>query len=143
MRTLLLLLFILSFNNIIAQTSEEDDKKAILAVLKAQRLAWSDDNMEEFMEGYWKSDSLKFYGKNGVVQGWGTVFEKYNREFPDKNHTGTLSFKINDISKISEGAYFVLGEYHIKRNVGNADGFFMVIFKKINDVWKIIADTSV
>src|SRR5690606_3226984 len=139
----LLLLFILSCHHIVAQTSEKDDKKAIEAVLKAQRLAWSDDNMEAYMDNYWKSDSLKFYGKNGMIEGWGNVFEKYNKEFPDKNHTGILSYKINDISKISEGAYFVLGEYHIKRNAGNADGFFMLIFKKINDVWKIIANTSV
>ncbi|TYA69950.1 YybH family protein [Seonamhaeicola marinus] len=125
-----------------AQNSEEKDKKEINAVLKAQRIAWSKDNIEKFMEGYWKSDSLAFYGSNGVVKGWESTLERYKKAYPTEEHTGTLSFRINEISKITDGAYYVLGEYHIKREVGNADGIFMLVFKKINGEWKIIADTS-
>ena len=125
-----------------SQSSEKEDTEAIQAVLKAQRLAWSDNNIEEFMEGYWKNDSLKFYGSNGVTYGWENTFERYKKAYPTEDHTGKLSFKINAISKITDGAYYVLGEYHLKRNVGNATGIFMVIFKKINGEWKIIVDTS-
>jgi hypothetical protein len=125
-----------------AQTTEQEDKDAIQAVLKAQRLAWSDNNIEEFMEGYWKSDSLKFYGSNGVTYGWENTLERYKQAYPTADHTGTLSFKINDISKITDNAYYVMGEYHLKRNVGNATGIFMIIFKRIDGEWKIIADTS-
>lgn len=125
-----------------AQTSETADKKAILSVLKMQRLAWSDNNIEEFMDGYWKNDSLKFYGSNGVTYGWENTLERYKQAYPTADHTGTLSFKINDITKITDDAYYVMGEYHLKRTVGNATGIFMIIFKKINGEWKIIADTS-
>ena len=125
-----------------SQSTEKEDTEAIQAVLKAQRLAWSKNNLEEFMEGYWKSDSLKFYGSNGVTYGWENTLERYKKAYPTEDHTGKLSFKINVISKITDGAYYVLGEYHLKRNVGNATGIFMVIFKKINGEWKIIADTS-
>lgn len=138
---LLLLCFIFAFNSY-SQTTEEDDKKAIQSVLKAQRIAWSKNNIEEFMEGYWKSDSLKFYGSNGVTYGWDNTLERYKKSYPTEEHTGKLSFKINDITKISDGAYYVLGEYHIKRDLGNADGIFMLIFKRIEGEWKIIADTS-
>ncbi|KJD31064.1 L-asparaginase [Tamlana nanhaiensis] len=122
--------------------TEEDDKKAIQKVLKKQRLAWSKNNLEEFMEGYWKSDSLTFYGANGVVNGWQATLDRYKQGYPTEDHTGTLSFKINAVNKIETNAYYVLGEYHLKREVGNADGFFMLVFKKINGEWKIIADTS-
>ena len=122
--------------------NEEKDKKDIQKVLKQQRIAWSKNNIVEFMEGYWKSDSLKFYGANGVTKGWDATLEHYQKAYPTKDHTGTLSFRINDISKISDDAYYVLGEYHLKREVGNADGIFMIIFKKIDGEWKIIADTS-
>ncbi|WP_338356530.1 nuclear transport factor 2 family protein [Yeosuana marina] len=125
-----------------AQSTEEQDIKAIKAVLKEQRLAWSKDNIEEFMEGYWKSDSLKFYGSNGITYGWENTLERYKKAYPSEDHTGTLSFKINAVSKITDGAYYVLGEYHLKRNAGNADGIFMLVFKKIDGEWKIIADTS-
>ena len=69
------------------------------------------------------------------------TLERYQKSYPTEDHTGKLSFKINDITKISEGAYYVLGEYHLKREVGNADGIFMLVFKQINGAWKII-DTS-
>ncbi|MFI1745225.1 YybH family protein [Thalassobellus sediminis] len=141
MKRLLILTFILTAFNSYSQT-EEQDKKAINKVLKAQRIAWSKDNIEEFMEGYWKSDSLKFYGSNGITYGWENTLERYLKSYPTKDHTGTLSYKINDISKISDGAYYVLGEFHLKREVGNADGIFMLVFKKIDGKWKIIADTS-
>lgn len=124
------------------QTTEQEDKEAIQAVLKAQRLAWSDNNIEAFMEGYWKSDSLKFYGSNGVTYGWENTLERYNQAYPTPDHTGILSFKINAISKITDDAYYVMGEYHLKRTVGNATGIFMIIFKRIDGEWKIIADTS-
>ncbi|WP_100610571.1 YybH family protein [Confluentibacter lentus] len=141
MKKFLLLFFILSFYNGIAQT-EEKDKKDILTVLKDQRIAWSNDDLEGYMEGFWKNDSLKLYGPNGITRGWDNLFEKYRRNYPDKDHTGILSYKVNDISKISDGNYYVLGEYHIKRNAGNIDGFFMLLFRKIENDWKIVVDTS-
>ncbi|MDO5979671.1 YybH family protein [Flavivirga spongiicola] len=142
MKKLVLLLCLVSIFNGYSQASEESDKKAILKVLKKQRLAWSDNNIEEFMESYWKSDSLKFYGSNGITHGWENTLDRYKRAYPTKDHTGKLNFKINAITKIAEGAYYVMGEYHLKREVGNADGIFMIIFKRINGKWKIIADTS-
>ncbi|TXE09702.1 nuclear transport factor 2 family protein [Seonamhaeicola algicola] len=140
--TLILSLFLATTFIATAQNSEEKDIKDIQAVLKAQRLAWSKDNIEEYMEGYWKSDSLAFYSANGITQGWENTLERYLKAYPTKEHTGKLNFRINAITKITEGAYYVLGEYHIKRDVGNADGIFMLVFKKIDGAWKIIADTS-
>ncbi|WP_345275768.1 nuclear transport factor 2 family protein [Litoribaculum gwangyangense] len=142
MKRLILLLCLLTTFSSFSQNDDEADKKAIQKVLKKQRLAWSDNDLEEFMEGYWKNDSLKFYGANGVTYGWENTLDRYQRAYPTKDHTGKLSFKINAISKITDGAYYVLGEYHLKREVGNADGIFMLIFKKIDGEWKIIADTS-
>ncbi|WP_194766618.1 YybH family protein [Tamlana sp. I1] len=142
MKKLILLLCILTSVSGFAQSDEEADIKAIHKVLKKQRLAWSDNDIEGYMEGYWKNDALKFYGPNGITKGWEATLDRYLKAYPTEKHTGKLSFKINDVSKISDGAYFVLGEYHIKRDLGNADGIFMLVFKKINGEWKIIADTS-
>ena len=125
-----------------AQTTEQNDKKAILAVMDMQIEAWNNYDLEGFMQGYWKSDSLKFYGSNGVTSGWEKTLENYKNGYPSKDHSGTLKFKINDISKINDGAYFIMGGYYLTRTVGDANGIFMIIFKKINGEWKIIADTS-
>lgn len=142
MKKYILIIFCILISQVCLSQSTEGDKDAIRAVLKAQRLAWSKNNIEGFMDGYWKSDSLKFYGTNGVTYGWDATLDRYTKAYPTEDHTGKLSFKINDISPITKEAYYVLGEYHLKRNVGNATGIFMLIFKKIDGEWKIIADTS-
>ena len=125
-----------------SQSNEEQDKKAISDILELQQTAWSNNDLEGFMQGYWKSDSLKFYGSNGITFGWDKTLANYQKGYPTKEHTGTLKFKINDVSKINDTSYFVMGEYHLTRTIGNANGVFMIIFKKINGEWKIIADTS-
>lgn len=124
------------------KTNEQEDKDKILSIMKMQEKAWSNNDIEGFMEGYWKNDSLKFYGSSGLTYGWDNTLANYKKGYPTKDHSGTLNFKINDISKINNDAYFVMGEYYLKRNVGNANGVFMIIFKKIDGKWKIIADTS-
>jgi len=118
------------------------DKAAILKVMKNQEIAWSTNDLEGFMEGYFKSDSLKFYGKNGLTKGWQQTLDNYKKGYPTKDHSGTLSFEITDISPIENQSYWVMGSYFLSRNVGDANGVFIVIFKKIKDEWKIIADMS-
>jgi hypothetical protein len=123
-------------------STEEQDKKAILAIMDAQQIVWSKHDLEGFMEGYWKSDSLKFYGSNGVTYGWDKTLTNYKKRYPTPDHSGTLKFKINDITKIEKESYYVMGAYHLTRPVGNAKGVFMIIFRKIKGEWKIVADTS-
>ena len=138
----LLALFVACKEEATQTVSEETEKQEILSVMKAQEEAWSNHNLEGFMQGYWKNDSLKFYGRNGITFGWQKTLDNYKKGYPTKEHSGTLTFKVNDISKITNGAYSVMGEYHLKRAVGDANGVFMIIFKKIQGEWKIITDTS-
>lgn len=122
--------------------NENKDEKAIKKVMMDQQLAWNNYDLEAFMEGYWKSEDLKFYGSSGITHGWKNTLERYKKNYPSKEYTGTLKFVLNEISKINETSYYVMGEYHLERAAGNADGIFMIIFKKIQGNWKIIADTS-
>ena len=146
MKKALLMFFVcllfLSCSTSTSTSTEQEHKKAILEIMDLQQKSWSKHDLKGFMKGYWKSDSLKFYGSNGVTLGWNKTLVNYKKGYPTSDHSGTLQFKINDISRINDGAYFVMGEYHLTRNVGDANGIFMIIFKKINGEWKIIADTS-
>jgi ketosteroid isomerase-like protein len=142
MKKIVILLSVVLLCSFQIKPSPSDDEAAIRKVLEDQRLAWNAYDLEAFMQGYWKSESLKFYGSNGVTYGWDNTLARYHKAYPSKDHTGTLKFVINDISQIEKGSYYVMGEYHLERKVGNADGIFMIIFKKIKGEWKIIADTS-
>lgn len=120
----------------------EQDRKEIMTLLNQQQKDWSNNNLEAFMEGYWKSDSLFFYSGSKLNAGWETTLNSYKKKYPDTSYSGTLKFNIVKISPISTDAYFVMGEYHLDREVGNANGTFMILFKRINGEWKIIADSS-
>ena len=80
MKESLLILFLLSFSLGFAQTKEKIDKEAIKAVMNLQEKAWSNNNLEGFMRGYWKNDSLKFYGSNGLTKGWLKTLENYKKD---------------------------------------------------------------
>ncbi len=123
-------------------TDEVQDKKEIKSILMKQQQAWSNNDIDGFMDGYWKSDSLKFYSGAKLNKGWQKTLDNYKVRYPTKAHSGKLEFTIADITQINPNAYWVMGEYHLFRDMGNANGTFLIIFKRINGEWKIVADSS-
>jgi hypothetical protein len=142
MKKLIFLIFFVPSVFCAAQSHENKDKEAILSVMNLQEIAWNNHDMEGFMKGYWESDSLKFYGSGGLTKGWENTLNNYKKGYPTKAESGILKFVINDVSKIEDNTYWVMGEYHLTRDIGNANGVFIIIFKKINGEWKIIADMT-
>lgn len=51
-------------------TLSAQEKEAVVKVLEDQRQAWNRGDIEAYMQGYWKSDSLVFVGKDAPVYGW-------------------------------------------------------------------------
>ena len=122
--------------------SEEGDKAEIMQILHNQEEAWSNHDLEGFMQGYWKSDSLQFYGARGLTLGWDRTLSGYKERYPTKADTGSLRFTIDAITEIDSNSYYVMGQYHLTRKVGDANGVFLVVLRKINGEWKIVADMS-
>ncbi len=142
MKGLFYLFFLASFFSFSQSSTTVDDKASILEVLAIQEKAWNNFDIELFMETYWKSDNLIFYGSSGVTKGWQNTLERYKKSYPTKEHFGQLRLTSNEISKINAGVYSVFGEYHLTRTVGDTQGIFMLVLKNIDGAWKIIADTS-
>ncbi|HZH88245.1 MAG TPA: nuclear transport factor 2 family protein [Chitinophagaceae bacterium] len=142
MKNLFLVCCFLGLTICSAQTNESQDKEAILSVLEMQEKAWNRHDLEGYMQGYWQSDSLKFYGGSGLTLSWNKTLANYKKGYPTRAESGILKFTTNDISKIEDNTYWVMGEYHLTRDIGNAHGVFMIIFKNIEGEWKIIADMS-
>lgn len=137
------LLYFFLFLGCIGMAQEnQHEKEAIRKLLDTQEKAWNNYDIEAFMDTYWKSEHLKFYGSSGVVKGWQNTLDRYKKSYPTQAHFGKLRFVLNDISKINADAYSVMGEYHLTREVGDTNGIFMLVVKRIDDEWKIIADTS-
>ncbi len=134
---LLIISFLFSISSIAQNAGEE-----IKAILKEQTIAWNKGDIEGFMQSYWNNDSLMFIGKNGVKWGWKETLNNYKKGYPDKTAMGNLSFDIIQVKKISDEYFFVVGKWMLSRTIGDLQGHFNLLLKKIEGKWLIVADHS-
>jgi ketosteroid isomerase-like protein len=120
--------------------AQSKDSIQISQVLNNQLKAWNDGSIEGFMQGYWKSDELKFITKKGVTLGWQKVFENYKKSFSTKELMGKLLFNVDNISKMTKNTYLVTGKWVVDSKEGPKNGYFSLIFKKVRNEWLIIVD---
>jgi hypothetical protein len=134
----LLISFILSYNSF-AQNKEE---LQVRSILEQQRQDWNNGSIDRYMEGYWQSDSLMFIGRSGITYGWQNTLNNYQKSYPDTATMGKLKFDILEVKRLSVMYFFVVGKWHLTRSMGNAEGHFTLLFKKIKNKWVIVADHS-
>src|SRR5471032_724022 len=91
------------------------DRQAVLKVLQTQQQAWNKGDVDGFMQGYWKSDSLVFVGKTAPAYGWQTTLDHYKKSYPDKAAMGQLTFTITKVDVMDPNNAFVLGSWSLKR----------------------------
>jgi ketosteroid isomerase-like protein len=130
---------LLSASHIKAQQTPET---AIRQLMQQQTDAWNKGNIPVFMQTYWQSDSLLFIGKNGITQGWQATLDRYKKSYPDTAAMGQLHFNLLEFKQLTPELYFLVGQWHLQRSVGNLQGHFTLLIRKINGNWKIIADHS-
>ena len=133
-------LLFLSFSSVCF--SQSKDETAIRNVLQKQQNDWNKGDLQNYMQGYWKNDSVMFIGKSGITFGWQKTLDNYKKGYPDKEAMGKLNFKLLEIKRISGEYYFVVGRWHLQRTIGDLQGIFTLLFKKINGKWLIVADHS-
>jgi ketosteroid isomerase-like protein len=117
------------------------DRQEVLKVLSRQNENWNKGDIRAFMEDYWKSDSLMFIGKNGVIYGWKATLDRYLKTYPDLATMGKLTFDIQKTDFHSPTTCWVLGKWHLSRpEKGDAGGFFTLVLKRIGGKWLIVSD---
>lgn len=125
------------------ETTADKDRRAILLILKQQTADWTAGRVERFMNGYWRSDSLTFVGKAGITYGYKATLANYKKRYPSRAAMGKLKFDILQIDFPAPNLAYVIGAYHLTRpQVGNANGHFTLLWRKIKGQWLIISDHS-
>jgi hypothetical protein len=122
--------------------AQNRDEAAIRKILEDQTIAWNNGSIEDFMKGYWHSDSLMFVGRNGLKYGYNSTLENYKKSYPDTAARGKLYFDILQVKPLSKQYYYVTGKWQLNRAIGDLEGYFTLLFKKIKNNWVIIADHS-
>jgi ketosteroid isomerase-like protein len=126
----------------ISLAAQNRNERAIRQIITEQNAAWNRGDLAGFMEGYWKSDSLMFIGKNGVTYGWNQTLENYRKGYPDTASMGKLEFTLIQFKKLSSKYYHVTGKWFLRRSMGDVGGHFTLLFRKMNGGWVIVSDHS-
>jgi hypothetical protein len=132
----MLFLLVVSF----ASFGQDPDVIAIRLLLRNQTTAWNSGNIDEFMKGYWKNDSLVFIGKKGPKYGYTKTLANYKKNYPKRADMGQLHFDLMEIKRLCPEFYFVTGKWGLLRSKGNLQGFFTLLFRKIDHNWVIVSD---
>ncbi len=139
--SIILVCFVYACGNPSKDMSSEN-KEAIKSVLFKQQEAWNAGNLEQFMEGYWRSDSLTFIGRNGLKNGWQNTLENYKKSYPDLDAMGKLNFEILDLDVLGPESAVMTGRYTLERKSDKPTGLFLLIWKLKNKMWVITTDQT-
>lgn len=141
MKHALLLVFVVAFASTNAQKKFDQltEGNVIRAVLAHQVSDWNNFNIDGFMQGYWKSDSLLFIGAK-ITHGWDSTIGRYKKSYPNKEAMGILRFEILRLQFTSHDACLVTGKYFLQRKTDNPSGVFTLLFRKKNGKWVVVYD---
>ena len=113
---------------------------AVRAVLETQQAAWNRGDIDGFMEGYAKEDSITFVSGDTVTRGWQTVLDRYRKNYDSRARMGTLTFSELEFKPLSEFYMMAVGRFQLARDGDNPRGRFTLIFRRTNAGWRIVHD---
>lgn len=121
---------------------EVTEVASIRQLLMDQQADWNAGDVESFMEGYVRSDSLRFASGGTYRFGWQKTLERYHSRYPDRASMGTLAFTDLDIDVLSPEWAMTFGSWHLTRGGEYSDigGLFTLILHRKADGWKIMYD---
>ena len=115
---------------------------SIIKVLIAQENAWNKGDLAGFASSFKDSpDTLVI--THTVSRGFTGLLDEYKRDYPSKAAMGTLSYSELEVHPLDENFAVVIGKYRLergKKDGGNAEGIFSLVFENTDNGWKIIVD---
>jgi hypothetical protein len=117
-----------------------EKKKLILAVLEKQQEDWNKGNLTNFLDGYWKSDTLRMVTNRGVSYGFEKTSATFKKNFPDSTFMGKLDYDVIHVELIGETDALVTGKWLLKVEKKFKGGYFTFLFRKLKGRWVIVAD---
>ncbi|MCA1635301.1 MAG: nuclear transport factor 2 family protein [Acidobacteria bacterium] len=114
---------------------------AVRAVLEAQQAAWNRGDIDAFMEGYAKEETITFLSGDSFTRGWQTVLERYRKNYDSRAKMGTLAFSDLEFKPLSPFYTMVTGRFQLTRENGETPhGRFTLVFRRTTGGWRIVHD---
>ncbi len=114
----------------------------VVKVLLKQESAWNRGDLDSFAEGYKDSPDTLFVTRQ-VSRGFAGMLAEYHQNYPTRAAMGMLGFSELEVHRLDDRFAVCIGKYHLergKKDGGNADGIFSLIFEKTEKGWKIVVD---
>jgi ketosteroid isomerase-like protein len=112
----------------------------VIKVLLKQEAAWDRGDIDGFLEGYKDSPDTLFIN-NLIQRGFEGMKADYHHNYPNKETMGQLTFSELEVHPIDDKVAVCVGKYKIersKKNGGNAESIFSMVFQKTDAGWKIV-----
>lgn len=135
-----LFLILICFGFLGNLSAQQEDEQAIRLLLNRQQDDWNRGDIQAFMEGYWRSDSLMFIGSKGVTYGFNNTWERYKKNYDSREKMGSLRFDLLHVNRLSADVFMVVGKWQLTRTVGDIGGHYTLILRKIDGRWVIVSD---
>ncbi len=139
-RTIIAIIFLSSISFAQHPVDTAGIQKSVLAVMDRQVAGWNSGSIEKFMDGYERSDSLRFASGGSVTYGWNTMLERYRRSYSSAEKMGTLKFTGIAVTVLSPAAALVFGTWTLHRIHDTPTGLFTLVFRKSEKGWRIVHD---
>lgn len=114
----------------------------VVKVLLKQEAAWNRGNIDSFAEAYKDSPDTLFITRQ-VSRGFAGLIAAYHQNYPNRGAMGTLAFSELEVHRLDDNFAVCVGKYHLdrgKKDGGNAEGLFSLVFEKTEKGWKIVVD---
>jgi uncharacterized protein (TIGR02246 family) len=138
---LLALLFLVSLSAVAAETAATTAARGVLAT---QKDAWNRGDIDGFMQGYARSDAIRFASGDKFNYGWQSTLDSYRKGYPDAAAMGKLDFDLVEVRELSPDVVYVFGKWRLSRANEATDkaphGLFTLIVERANGVWSVTRD---
>jgi ketosteroid isomerase-like protein len=124
----------------VAKQTATHDASKLTAVLMAQQDAWNAGDIESFMQGYLKSEQLRFASGGDVTLGWDETLSRYQDRYSDRAKMGTLKFDIKDVTILGQDDGLAFGQWTLIRDADKPTGLFTLHLRKTGEGWKVVSD---
>lgn len=134
-----LIVGLFAFSSCVNQ-QQVDDKQQIFELLLQQSVDWNNGDIDAYMNGYWRSNKLRFASGDRLTYGWENTLKNYKKAYPSKLEMGELVFSEIMVEQINENTAIVFGSWQLSRETDMPHGLFTLHLKKFPEGWKIISD---
>ena len=128
----------------VAYGAPADPAPKILALMQQAAADWNRGDLAAFARSYKNAPDILFIGSS-VSRGYAQMLAAYRAHYANRAQMGRLSFSRLEVQPLDARFATVTGRYHLQRTRaggGDADGYFLFVFEKTAQGWKIVRDDS-